>query len=184
MKKLILLFLLWGTCVWAQDEAPTPNTSPGALTWDALLGYSSADKFDVSGANDIESETAFNFGARLTNQFAKSFAYNAGLSVETLRDFKGTTGSIGFFLLEGNFILNFDTFNLMYAFVGANYPLLIMKSHVSTSPEFGMQFGTGLKFTPVLGLEFYYRIVNMHINSHSSGLMGFGLRGYYTFSSF
>lgn len=150
---------------------------------DFLFGYSFADEFDRDGAGDIESEAALILGLRYKQIMNKGFGWDVGLGLDSIRDFKGSNGEVGFFLLEGNASLAIDQIKALYIFAGLNYPMIYDDKQVgSIAPSFGMQFGTGFHLTPVAGLELAYRAVNFDMGPNDGNLWGFAIRGYYTFA--
>lgn len=152
---------------------------------DFLFGYSFADQIDRKGAGDIESEGAFLLGVRYKQILNKGFGWDVGLGLDSIRDFQGSSGELGFFLLEGNASLAIDQIKAMYIFAGLNYPMFYDdKNAGNVDPDFGMQFGTGFRITPNVGVELAYRAVNFQMGTNDGNLWGFAVRGYYTFAGF
>ncbi len=153
-----------------------------AAKLDATFGYSFADEIDRDGG-DIKTESAFTLGARFKEEIQRGFGYNVGLGLDTIRDFDNTNGDLGFFLLEGNATLILDQIQVLYVFVGLNYPIAYKDSGISDLDSvLGVQFGTGIQMTPQFGAELAFRTVNFEIAGVDSNLWGFAVRGYYTFA--
>ncbi len=161
-------------------------TSQAARTtsFDGIFGYSMADKFNIKGASDAKSETAFILGAKLSSYFAKNLGWNSALALETIRDFKYSSAELGFVLLEGNMFLDLDDSKMVYGFAGLNYPLVLLDKHIDTEPALGIQFGTGFRFLSQWSTEIYYRTTNIEINGRNANLWGFAFRLGYSFFSF
>ena len=174
--KRILLAMLFVT---------TFSLTSKAVDVDGMFGYSFAEEFDRDNS-DIESEGAFVLGVRLKNEINRGFGWNAGLSLDTIREFDNSSGELGFFLLEGNGTLAIDQIKALYVFAGLNYPMIVYedKNVNDVDPVFGVQFGTGFNLSPEAGIELAYRAVNFEFGSTDANLWGFSFRGFYTFAGF
>jgi hypothetical protein len=173
MKIFLIIIVLFTSAISQAGE------------FDALLGYSFADKFERENA-DIHSEGAFNLGVRYKDTLEKGFGWNVGLGLENLRDLKETDSRLAFSLLESNVTWAITQIDSLYIYGGLNVPIEMYqeKGGISPKPALGVQFGSGWNFTPKFGVELGFRTVNFEFAGVDSNLWGFAVRGFYTFAAF
>lgn len=157
------------------------NTFAGQL--DGIFGLNFADKVDIQGSGESDSDMAFVLGGRYSCGIQNNFGFQSGILLDTIRDV-GSSGELGFISLYGN--ITYDLQKIVYVFAGLNFPIFIYedKNLGDVDSVLGVQFGSGYRFTKDFGIEILYKTTNFELAGRDSELWGFSILGSYKFAGF